>query len=140
MEPMFLESTLKLMPHTIYVSTRANEVKKMFHVDWFDLVILILASFRLTHLIVFDQITAFIRKPFISVIVVENESGEWEERIEIKGTGLRRFIGTLLSCYWCSGIWCSLAVVIIYFYFPVSFPIFLVLAVSGAAAVIESKI
>jgi hypothetical protein len=33
-----------------------------------------------------------------------------------------------------------LAVVIIYFYFPVSFPIFLVLAVSGAAAVIESKI
>lgn len=112
----------------------------MFDVDWIDLFIIILASFRLTHLIVYDQITSFIRKPFLSVTVVENASGQIEEHLEIKGTGIRHFIGSLLSCYWCTGLWSSLFVVFIYFYFPLTFPIFLILAVAGAAAIIESKI
>jgi hypothetical protein len=112
----------------------------MFHVNWIDLFIIILASFRLTHLIVFDEIAAFIRKPFISVTIIENSSGELEQNIEIKGTGIRHFIGSLLSCYWCSGLWCSLFVVLLYCFFPITFPIFLVLAVAGAAAIIESKI
>jgi hypothetical protein len=112
----------------------------MFNIGWLDLIIIILASFRLTHLVVFDEIAAFIRKPFISVTLIENSVGELEQNIEIKGTGLRYFIGALLSCYWCSGIWCSLFVVIIYCSFPITFPIFLILAVAGAAAIIESKI
>lgn len=112
----------------------------MFYVDWIDLFIVILATFRLTHLIVFDRMASFIRKPFISVTIVENDSGQLEENIEIKGTGVRHFIGSLLSCFWCVGFWCSLAVVFIYFYFPITFPFFLVLAVAGAAAVIESKV
>ena len=112
----------------------------MFHIYWFDLFIIILASFRLTHLIVFDKITSFIREPFFSVTIVEDASGQLEENIEIKGTGIRHFIGSLLSCYWCTGLWSSLFVVIIYSYFPITFPIFLVLAVAGAAAIIESKI
>ncbi|MFB9759824.1 DUF1360 domain-containing protein [Ectobacillus funiculus] len=112
----------------------------MFHVEWIDFVILILASFRLTRLIVFDEITAFIRAPFFAVTVKEGLSGQMEQVIEIKGKGLRYFIGSLLSCYWCVGFWCSLTVVIVYFCYPVTFPVFLVLAVAGAAAVIESKI
>src|SRR5213080_3000003 len=112
----------------------------MFDVNWIDLFIIILASFRLTHLIVFDEIAAFIRKPFISVTIIENSSGELEQNIEIKGTGIRHFIGSLLSCYWCGGLWCSLFVVLIYCFFPITFPIFLILAVAGAAAIIESKI
>lgn len=112
----------------------------MFHINWIDLFIIILASFRLTHLLVFDQITSFIREPFISVTIVENASGHLEENIEIKGTGIRHFIGSLLSCYWCTGLWISLFVVLVYSYFPVTFPFFLVLAVAGAAAIIESKI
>lgn len=111
----------------------------MFHVNWMDFIIIILASFRLTRLIVFDDITAFIRKPFITISTIENSSGDLEPTIEIKGTGLRHFIGSLLSCYWCSGLWCSLIVVLIYFYLPITFPIFLILAVAGAAAIIETK-
>ncbi|MDQ7862784.1 DUF1360 domain-containing protein [Peribacillus frigoritolerans] len=34
--------------------------------------ILILATFRLTHLIVFDEITSFIRKPFLTATIQEN--------------------------------------------------------------------
>jgi hypothetical protein len=112
----------------------------MFHVNWIDFIIIILATFRLTHLIVLDEITAFIRKPFINVSYIENSSGELEPNIEIKGTSIRHFIGSILSCYWCSGIWCSLFVVLVYFYFPVTFPVFLILAVAGGAAILESKI
>ncbi|OLS34071.1 DUF1360 domain-containing protein [Bacillus sp. MRMR6] len=112
----------------------------MYSLDWIDLFIIIFASFRVTHLIVYDKITAFIRRPFFSVNIVENNFGQLEENVEIKGTGIRYFIGSLLSCFWCVGFWSSLTVVIVYLYFPVTFPLFLVLAVAGAAAVIESKI
>jgi hypothetical protein len=112
----------------------------MYSLNWIDLFIVILASFRLTHLIVFDKITSFIRRPFFSVKIEENDFGQLEEKIEMKGTGIRNLIGSLLSCFWCVGFWCSLFVVFIYFYFPFTFPFFLVLAVAGAAAVIESKI
>lgn len=112
----------------------------MYSLNWVDLFIVILASFRLTHLIVFDKITSFIRRPFFSVKIEENEFGQLEEKIEMKGTGIRHLIGSLLSCFWCVGFWCSLFVVLIYFYFPFTFPFFLVLAVAGAAAVIESKV
>jgi hypothetical protein len=112
----------------------------MFHVTLIDLIITILASFRFTHLVVFDDITSFMRKPFITTSILENSSGEPEQKIEIKGRGIRHFIGSILSCYWCCGIWCSLLIVVLYFYFPVTFPLLLILAVAGGAAIIESKI
>ncbi len=37
----------------------------MDHLSWLTFIMLILASYRLTHLIVFDKITEFIRKPFM---------------------------------------------------------------------------
>lgn len=112
----------------------------MFDLSWFDLLILILASFRITHLMVFDKITMFIRKPFITVIYDEDDSGNIEESIHPKGSGLRYFIGSLLSCYWCCGVWVSFAVVAVYFYIPISYPLLIVFAVAGAAAIIESKV
>ncbi|MED4206747.1 DUF1360 domain-containing protein [Neobacillus mesonae] len=112
----------------------------MIHIDWIDLVVLILATYRLTHLIVFDQITSFIRKPFLEVTIIEHDDGQLEETIEIKGTGIRHFIGSLISCYWCSGIWVSVIVVTTFYLFPESLLVFLILAVAGAAALIEAKI
>ncbi len=112
----------------------------MFDIAWMDFLILILASFRLTHLLVFDEIASFIRKPFITVIFEEDELGRKEETLQIKGTGIRHFIGSMLSCYWCTGVWVSLGVVFLYFYIPVLYPLFIVLAVAGAAAIIESKV
>ncbi|MFK2824585.1 DUF1360 domain-containing protein [Bacillus sp. B190/17] len=112
----------------------------MTTIDWFDFIILSLASFRLTHFIVFDEITSFIRRPFMNEIFKEDSSGNIETYIEIKGTGLRSWIGKLLSCYWCTGFWCSLGVVLSYIYLPFTFPVILVFAVAGVAALIESKI
>ena len=111
----------------------------MLTIEWLDFFILILATFRLTHLIVFDEITSFIRKPFLTATIQENASGQLEEIIEIKGSGLRHFIGSLLSCYWCVGFWCSVITVLIYYYLPAAFPLLLLFAVAGAAALISAR-
>ena len=112
----------------------------MVEISWIQLVILILASFRLTHLIVYDNITWFIRDPFLLIAQVTDESGKTVQQIHIKGKGLRRWIGTLLVCHWCVGIWSALLLVICYYFVPLSFIIILSLAIAGVASIIESRI
>lgn len=86
---------------------------------WLGLALLILASFRLTHLVVYDSIMEPIR-----------------ERL-----GPVPFIGELISCHWCCGIWASGLLVGIYLVWPtVSFPLILLLAVAGGQAIVESLI
>ncbi|MFC0561968.1 DUF1360 domain-containing protein [Halalkalibacter alkalisediminis] len=111
----------------------------MLELNWINLVVLILASYRLTRLIVFDEITSFIRKPFITVTYEENEAGQLVESIEFKGKGLRYWIGVLLSCHWCVGIWSAFCMVIIYQFIPALHLILVVLAVAGAAAFLQSR-
>ncbi|QRG69327.1 DUF1360 domain-containing protein [Brevibacillus choshinensis] len=112
----------------------------MFDLTWIDLTILVLACFRLTHLIVFDEITAFLRDPFISVTYETDASGQLVRQVDFKGGAIRSWIGRLLSCYWCVGIWVALAIVLLYLYVPAAYPIILLLAIAGAAAVIETRL
>ncbi|MDF2681175.1 MAG: sporulation protein [Brevibacillus sp.] len=111
----------------------------MFDLTWIDLAILVLACFRLTHLIVFDEITKFLRDPFISLIDEKDASGQIIRQMHFKGGKIRSWIGRLLSCYWCVGIWVALVIVLLYLYVPAAYPIILLLAIAGAAAVIETK-
>lgn len=107
-------------------------------ISWLMLFILILASFRLTRLVVHDKITSFLRRPFIDEITLE-ENGMPVTYTKIKGSGLQYFIGELLSCTWCSGIWCTALLLLIYVFFPhVGEFIILLLAIAGAAGVIET--
>jgi len=100
-----------------------------------------LASFRLTRLIVFDTITAPFRRLFHEEQEEVNEQGEVETYIVIKGKGLRSWIGELLSCYWCTGIWCTAALLLIYIFFPVISMWFnLLLAIAAAAGLIEAVV
>ncbi|HWI51703.1 MAG TPA: DUF1360 domain-containing protein [Symbiobacteriaceae bacterium] len=86
---------------------------------WFELALLILASFRLTHLIVFDSIMEPIR-----------------ERL-----GPVPFIGELITCYWCCGVWASGLLVGAHLIWPaISFPLILLLAVAGGQAIVESLV
>ena len=107
---------------------------------WTHLFILVLASFRLTHLLVYDKITSFIRRPFIENTSEEDKNGEIHQIVRIKGTGIKYWIGSLLSCHWCTGVWSAAIVVLIYLYLPYSVIFLLILAVSGAASIIESFI
>ncbi len=103
-----------------------------------NLILLSLASFRLTRLIVFDKITEFIREPFFDEIIEKKAEGETEVYYLPKKAGFKKFIGELLSCYWCSGIWSAAFIVASHFLFPaLAFPLILILAVAGAAAILE---
>lgn len=112
----------------------------MHDISWLHLVVLTLASYRLTHLIVFDEIVSFIRDPFLTISYEQDDNGQVIRQVEVKGTGLRHWIGMLLSCYWCVGLWSSLGIVLLYWFFPVLFPLWLILAIAGAAAIIETKV
>lgn len=104
--------------------------------SWMELFILVFASFRLTRLLVYDSITEWIRRPFHRYIEHETEDGEVETYIEVKGKGLRAFIGELLSCHWCTGFWVSAVVFLSFFYCPITYPLWIILAISGATALL----
>lgn len=107
----------------------------------FEFFLLVLASFRLTRLIVFDQITAFLRKPFLKEVEEREPDGTVVAYIEPKGTGLRKWFGELISCYWCAGIWSAAILLLLYYLFPVITVVVLyVLAIAGFAAIIETVI
>ncbi|MDQ1004093.1 hypothetical protein QFZ28_004493 [Neobacillus niacini] len=109
------------------------------NIDLLNFTILALACFRLTRLIVFDKITEFLRDPFFDEIEEENEEGKIEVYYLPKETAIKKFIGEMLSCYWCTGVWVSAAVVGGYLLVPVVLaPIILVFAVAGLAAIVES--
>lgn len=105
----------------------------------FEFFLLALASFRLTRLIVFDTITEFVRRPFHRTVEEVQPDGTVEEYIEIKGRGVQKWIGELLSCYWCTGIWCSIFIYCFYrYFFQLAEPVIIILAIAGVAAIVET--
>lgn len=112
----------------------------MTGITWLHLTVLVLATFRLTHLIVYDEITSFLRKPFLLVEYETDESGQTYRHEGIRGTGWRYAVGLMLSCHWCVGVWSALGLTVLYLWLPASFPFHLILAVAGAAALLEEWI
>lgn len=115
-------------------------MESVWDISLIHLMILILASFRLTHLIVYDEITSFLRSPFLQEFYESDERGELVRHLEIKGKGLRHWIGSLLTCHWCVGVWSSALIVLLYWLLPSVFPLILLLAVAGGAAIIASRV
>jgi Protein of unknown function (DUF1360) len=97
-----------------------------------------LAAFRLTRLIVFDQIMAPLRRPFFTEIEEKDEEGKTEIYIIPKEKGLRHWIGELLSCYWCTGVWVSVCLTFLYtLQSQVGEFLILLLAVAAIGSLIE---
>ncbi|WP_404449375.1 DUF1360 domain-containing protein [Sutcliffiella horikoshii] len=106
---------------------------------WFWFLLLGLASFRVTRLIVLDKIAGFIRRPFMEEVEEKNDQGELEEYIIIKGKGLRRWIGDLLSCYWCTGVWVTTGLFLLVSFYPFAGkPVLIIFAAAGIAGILES--
>jgi hypothetical protein len=93
-----------------------------------------LASFRVTRLIVFDKITEFFRAPFFDIVT------EGEESFFVpKKTGLKKWIGGLLDCYWCTGFWVSLFLLSLVKIMPeIGEPVIVLFAIAGLASLLES--
>lgn len=105
----------------------------MPHLSWMTYIMLILASYRLTHLIVFDKITEFIRKPFVKKVKVETKDGTKSKEIPTS------LFGYLLKCYWCAGIWCAFFLGTAYLFFPeITFAFILILSIAGGQSILET--
>ena len=67
-----------------------------------DLVLLTLATHKLSRLITKDRVTSALRSPFTRY---QGEGGPGEVEEQARGTGMRRAIGELLVCPYCMGLW-----------------------------------
>ncbi len=113
----------------------------LFSLTVFEFILLCLASFRLTRLVVFDTITTFIRKPFHEISEETNENGVVETYLTIKGTGLNYWVGELLSCYWCVAVWASIFLFFSYIFIPyIAGPLIVILAIAAVASIIEAVV
>ncbi|GIN19209.1 MAG TPA: DUF1360 domain-containing protein [Bacillus bacterium] len=110
-------------------------------ISWLEYIIFSMAVFRLTRLLVYDQITEWIRSPFMDEYEEKNDEGKTEVYLLPKEEGLRGWMGALLSCFWCTGIWVSIGLFLMRYYIPVLYkPVVIVLAVAGLAALVETWI
>lgn len=108
-------------------------------ITWLELFVFSLASFRLTRLLVYDQITEFIRHWFLKEIEEIQPNGEVTSYYLTKPGVLNQFFGKLISCYWCTGMWCAIFITISYATFPhFAYPVIIILAVAGLGALLES--
>lgn len=73
-------------------------------VDAGDLVLMGVATHKLSRLIAKDKVTAFLRAPFTEL---EGKGGPAEVEERARGEGLRRAAGELMICPYCLGMWVS---------------------------------
>lgn len=107
--------------------------------DWLDFFILALSSFRITHLLVYDKITEWLRAPFFDEVKIIEDHGAEEIYVVPKKGGVKGFIGELLSCYWCTGVWVAAFSYFFYLYVPLlGIPILTIFAIAGIAALAET--
>lgn len=89
------------------------------NLDGIDLLILVLASYRLTHVLVFDKIAEPVRN-------------------RIPGHG---YLAYLVRCYWCAGVWISAMLIGLVAITPtVGRWTVLIFAVAGGQAALETAV
>lgn len=104
-----------------------------------DFIIICLATYRLTHLMVFDKIFEPIRKLFVLRSPGEMK-GQFVLTYELQGGPVRQFFGNVLNCFWCAGIWVAAAIVIAYRLWPdISIWVYYALAAAAVQSLLEQR-
>ncbi|MFA5841351.1 MAG: DUF1360 domain-containing protein [Candidatus Paceibacterota bacterium] len=116
--------------------TRVNG-KLPTSINLFDFTLIVLATFRLTRLFVYDKITKFVRDWFLDGRELTTSAGDVLFLREKPLDGPRRTMADLLSCPWCAGAWFAPLVAFFYFLTPSAWFVILVLAIAGAASFIQ---
>ncbi len=106
--------------------------KKFAELTLTDFVLMSLAAFRLTRMVVYDKIFAFFREQFWDL--KELKSGFVLVKPE---RGPRRTLADLLSCPWCFGMWAGATVSFFYLLTPYAFYPVLLLSISSLATLIQ---
>ncbi|HEU4754897.1 MAG TPA: DUF1360 domain-containing protein [Armatimonadota bacterium] len=87
-------------------------------VSGMDLLLLSMATFRITEVITEEKIARFLRAPFCKKVLVTKPDGTQEEEEVPSGSGLRRVAGELILCPWCAGIWVGTLLTFAWVLFP----------------------
>lgn len=69
---------------------------------WLDLVVLGLATFKAARTLARDEVTSFIREPF-----VQGTPADPEQEEPVRTNDLRQAVGELVTCSRCVGTWCA---------------------------------
>ncbi len=83
-----------------------------------DLIIITLASYRMTRILVFEKILKFLRD-FVKS----------KQNYSVLNT-----IRYIITCPWCAGVWITLVIVVLYFLVPYGIFLVYILALSGIAS------
>ncbi|OGC80487.1 hypothetical protein A2943_02150 [Candidatus Adlerbacteria bacterium RIFCSPLOWO2_01_FULL_51_16] len=102
----------------------------------FDFVLLALAAFRVTRLVVYDKIARWFRELFADTREFQ-ENGILFVEVKPYGTGVRHTLHDLLQCPWCIGVWSALIVTFFYFVYPWAWIVILFLAVAGVSSLFQ---
>jgi hypothetical protein len=102
-----------------------------------DMLALALATYRFGRMVAQDEVTTFLRAPFVE-LSVEGSGDDASVREEPTGTGLRVALGQLLTCSTCSAFWGAGFQVWGLLLAPrVTRPLIWVIAANGAGELIE---
>jgi heme/copper-type cytochrome/quinol oxidase subunit 4 len=90
------------------------------YVSPYDALLLALASFRVTRLVVYDKISRWFRDLF-----------------DGSGSGLKHTVHDLLGCPWCISFWSALVLVVLYFVFDWAWTVIFFLTVAGVGSLVQ---
>jgi hypothetical protein len=109
----------------VYVT---NNVPQLFLLTFLDFTIIVLATFRFTHMLTFDKVLVFARHWFM----VES-AGTYEPPTR----GVKKLMYGLLECLWCTGMWSGVLIVTLYLVSVWSRLFVLMLAAAGAGSFLQ---
>ena len=85
-----------------------------------EAVLIILASYRLTRILVFEKIFKYFRDVL-----------KRREDLYLIGT-----LSSIITCPWCAGVWVTLAIIVFYYLIPYGAVLVYVLALAGVASMV----
>jgi hypothetical protein len=106
------------------------------YVDPFDALLMSLAAFRITRLLVYDKITRWFRELFAQKRSFEKDGHAWVEIVPYQ-RGFRATVYDLLGCPWCIGFWSAIVIAFCYFMFSWAWFVIFFLALAGAGSLVQ---
>jgi hypothetical protein len=107
-----------------------------FRLGWIELVLLVLATYRLGHMLSYDRVMEPIRQHFTVTLPDPTGAGD---TVEPKGEGFMQALGQWFACPICTGTWVAAGLVYLLYLFPDPTRVFLtIMAAIGAAEILNS--
>jgi hypothetical protein len=113
---------LLLLGILLFLTSQKNSTENF---NAWDIILLSLATFKISWLISKDAVTSFLRAWFTKF---EGWAGPGASVSEIgRGAGLQLAVGELLHCQWCVALWVAVILVFSLLFFPVQTKIVLII-------------